>query len=96
MPACGSGGSSDTSTECSADADCATGTCYTDSTPGYCTKPCEVEGDTGDCLPDTVCKRIEGTEFRCILICEAPADCGTNADCNNVPDSSLKGCEPVH
>lgn len=90
------GGSGDVAASCDSDDDCDSGTCYTESDPGYCTQPCATEGSTGECLEGTVCKRIEGTVTRCILICENDAECGTNADCNSVPDSELMGCEPVH
>lgn len=88
-------GPRDVAGSCFYDEDCATGTCYTESEPGYCTAVCETEGSTSECPADTVCKRIEGGDPRCILVCEDDEDCPTNSDCNNVPDADVNGCEPV-
>lgn len=88
-------GDDDTAAECDSNDDCATGLCFTESTPGYCTTECTTEGSTEECPDDTVCKNIEGGPARCILVCETVDDCPSNSDCNPVPGSSLTACEPV-
>ena len=88
-------GPRDTAGACEADEDCESGLCYTESDPGYCTAECETEGETAACPDATVCKRIEGSVARCLLVCEDDAECPANSDCNNVPDSGLSACEPV-
>ena len=95
--ACGGGGGPhDVAGACADDDDCAFGECYTASDPGYCTAECENEGSTSECPEDTVCKRIEGGDPRCLLVCEDDGDCPDNSDCNPISESDLKGCEPVH
>ena len=89
-------GGDDTSGACDSDGDCDTGTCYTKTEPGYCTAPCDAEGNTAECPAGTVCKPIEGGNLFCILVCEEEADCPENSDCNPVSDTDLRGCEPVH
>lgn len=69
---------------CAKDEDCTVGTCYTQSTPGYCAASYATEGSTSECPADTVCKRIVGGPAR-----------PSNSDCNPIPDSALRGCEPV-
>ncbi|MFN7144908.1 MAG: hypothetical protein ACK4YP_14120 [Myxococcota bacterium] len=81
---------------CRDDADCPTGECYTGTDPGYCTAACESEGSTAECPEYTVCKRIQGGEASCLLLCEDDHHCPANAECNEIPDSDgLRGCEPV-
>lgn len=87
---------SDTGAECDDDGDCETGLCFTDSNPGYCTSLCLSEGSTEECPANTVCKPIQGGQLSCILICEEQSHCPDNSDCNNVSDTDLMGCEPVH
>lgn len=81
---------------CDSDSDCSTDLCYTQSDPGYCTSECEDEGSRNQCPDDTVCKRVEGGDPLCILICDSDDDCPDNSDCNQVSDADVKACEPVH
>jgi hypothetical protein len=86
----------DVAAPCDSDDDCATGLCFTNTEPGYCTADCVTEGATTECPADTVCKRIEGGDPQCILICDDDNQCPTNSECNDVPSSDgLRGCEPV-
>ena len=90
---------------CAANGDCSTGECYLGPGGGYCTSPCDVEGDSASCPVDTVCKPIQGGPRRCLLICGSDTSCGELADCGasfcpsgsscvEVGDTVHQACEP--
>jgi hypothetical protein len=89
---------------CLRDDDCPTKLCYLGPGGGYCTSPCEVEGDTAACPQDTICKPIQGGARRCLLICGSdstcskdgcPTDfCPAGSACTSVSNANAKACEP--
>jgi hypothetical protein len=99
-----SGCSSGVGNNCRVDEDCDTGTCYVGPGGGYCTTPCQTEGSTSECLPDTVCKPIQGGPRRCLLICGSQSACASGAceastcpsgsSCAAVGNTDLRACEP--
>jgi hypothetical protein len=102
LGACSSG--NDVGNSCDVDEDCRTGTCYVGPGGGYCTTPCETEGDTAACPTDTVCKPIQGGARRCLLVCGSQSSCGhsscpdghcpSGSSCVSVGNTQLRACEP--
>jgi hypothetical protein len=90
---------------CAKDDDCQTKVCYLGPGGGYCTAPCEREGDTSACPRDTVCKPIQGGPRRCLLICGSASTCGqaacdkdfcpTGSSCVAIANTTTtRACEP--
>ena len=100
----GSGNPAGVGNHCDDDEDCPTNECYIGPGGGYCTSPCEDEGDLSACPPDTVCKPIQGGARRCLLICgsESACDfddcaldhCPSGSSCVSVDSTDHRGCEP--
>lgn len=90
---------------CEKNADCPTNLCYLGPGGGYCTSPCETEGDTSACPVDTVCKPIQGGPRRCLLVCGSDSTCDKDtcptdfcpggSSCVAVSNTSAKACEPA-
>lgn len=90
---------------CDSNDDCRAGAeCYLGPGGGYCTTPCDLEGDTSACPADTVCKPIQGGPRRCLLICgsdstcpEPPCQeryCPSGSSCTDISGTDLTACEP--
>jgi hypothetical protein len=100
----GDGNPAGVGNRCLTNDDCATKVCYLGPGGGYCTSPCNNEGDTAACPPDTVCKPIQGGARRCLLICGSDSTCGKDecprdfcpagSGCVSVGNTSAKACEP--
>ena len=58
---------------------------------------CNTEGKVGgECDDGLVCGRKQSTggDLVCLKQCSAQSDCSGDQDCNGIPNSALKGCQP--
>ena len=81
---------------CLDDEDCVLGTCFLRNGFGYCASPCEDEGSTSQCPPDSVCKPIQGGERRCLLVCGSESACRDRDDCGDSYCPAGSSCVDVY
>jgi hypothetical protein len=54
---------------------------------------CDTSGSLDECEEGTICTMLNGTST-CYQICTDQAQCPTGWNCNGVPSSNIKSCQP--
>ncbi len=89
---------------CAVNSDCSSGLCVGDAFDMYCTQPCAMIGDPGDCPAGYRCwdnPSLGGTDScrRNYAPCASDADCGPGEvcaiTCNDAGDAAVTECRPA-